>query len=113
MPGRLAGICMILFLLFLPGCGKEIGDSCNSVNDCPSNAVCDTSMPGGYCTVTPCHYGECPSESRCIDYGHDNTFCMRRCNDDYDCREDYKCVETPSRIKICTYNPKSSGPSTQ
>ncbi len=97
-------ILLFLTIFLTPGCGKEIGDSCSSSNDCPSGAVCDTSQPGGYCTITPCYKGDCPSESRCTDFGMDNTFCMKRCNDDYDCRDGYRCVKD---IKVCMYVKKS------
>ena len=100
---------LFALLMSISGCGKEIGDSCSSVNDCPTGSVCDTSMPGGYCTVTPCTYGECPAESRCVDYGHGSTFCMKRCNDDYDCREGYSCAETPVGEKVCVYVPEDTG----
>jgi len=96
-------ITLLLALLFILGCGKEIGDSCSSTNDCPTGAVCDTSPPGGYCTITPCYSGDCPSEAKCIDYGMDNSFCMRRCNDDYDCRSGYSCVTTLTKANVCMY----------
>lgn len=106
------------------GCKPKIGDSCTSSSDCSVQAdrLCDTTQPGGYCTLFNCEPGTCPEdESLCVAF-HDTlcddplrtprfqrTFCMARCKDDSDCRAEYACVEMgdavididpPSR-KVC------------
>ena len=52
------------------GCGKKIGDQCQTASDCdPSGSrICDLSQPGGYCTVLGCDETSCPSEATCIRY---------------------------------------------
>ncbi len=57
-------VCSLLLL----GCDAEIGDSCSVNVDCSTSGdrVCDTSQPGGYCTVEGCSASSCPSGSRCV-----------------------------------------------
>jgi len=61
---------LIFFLMAFPmmACDDEIGDSCSQNADCSSsgNRLCDTSMPGGYCTVEGCSADSCPGGSVCI-----------------------------------------------
>ncbi|HMR78024.1 MAG TPA: hypothetical protein PKD61_23100, partial [Polyangiaceae bacterium] len=52
----------------LYGCKPEIGDECSVSTDC-SNAgerLCDTTLPGGYCTIFNCEPGTCPDEAGCV-----------------------------------------------
>lgn len=67
----------IIFILALcttallgPGCGSEIGDSCETSLDCSPNGdrLCDVSesSPGGYCTVRGCDYDSCPEDAVCV-----------------------------------------------
>jgi len=85
---------LILFA-FSFGCGREIGDDCKRNSDCGSGAgvICDLSKPGGYCTISSCIEDTCPSEAVCIRFSADDSYCMRRCNDDFDCRKGYVCVK--------------------
>ena len=51
------------------GCGKKVGDSCQSSSDCdPTGAslTCDLSQPGGYCVSEGCDTKSCPSDSVCV-----------------------------------------------
>jgi len=51
------------------GCGKNIGDPCNTNVDCSTagDRFCDRASPGGYCTVEGCDVGTCPTDdSVCI-----------------------------------------------
>lgn len=60
---------LVLFIMgVLVACDDEIGDSCSQNADCSSsgNRLCDTSMPGGYCTVEGCSSDSCPDGSACI-----------------------------------------------
>ena len=101
MRGLLVLIFVVISTIAISGCGKEIGDSCSSSQNCPSGAMCDNSLPGGYCTITPCWPGECPDESVCIDFGHEQRFCMKRCTDQYDCREGYICRKDQKGHSFC------------
>jgi hypothetical protein len=89
------------------GCAKRIGDGCGSALDCNTGQVCDLSLPGGYCTVTPCELDPdtkddtCPNEAVCIDYPPFSSYCMERCESDDDCREYYACVESLTKQKYC------------
>ena len=65
----LRGLTAILLASALvAGCGHSIGDSCSVNIDCDplGQRFCDTSAPGGYCTIDGCDVGTCPSEAVCI-----------------------------------------------
>jgi hypothetical protein len=83
------------------GCTAEIGDECSANVDCSTSGdrACDTSAPGGYCTILDCRADSCPEESVCVAWGEDvaqRTFCMRHCGDDSNCRDGYQCFD-PAR----------------
>jgi hypothetical protein len=118
-------------------CQPEIGDSCSSASDCSvqEQRTCDTTSPGGYCTVLGCGPGTCPSEAVCIGFQTllsvapecasqqsrarlQRTLCMRECDGDSDCRGGYRCVDMSQRNpwgalvlerggggKVCTLEP--------
>jgi hypothetical protein len=50
------------------GCGHNVGDDCHTNVDCSpaGDRFCDTSAPGGYCTVDGCDVNTCPDEAVCI-----------------------------------------------
>jgi hypothetical protein len=52
------------------GCRREIGDECTTAADCNPNGSrsCDSSQPGGYCTIQGCDERSCPEEALCIRY---------------------------------------------
>ena len=52
------------------GCARKIGDECTTAADCNPNGTrsCDSSQPGGYCTIQGCDETSCPDESACIRY---------------------------------------------
>lgn len=54
----------------LAGCQPKIGDGCSISTDCSirGDRVCDTSQPGGYCTVQQCRTG-CPDNAACVAFG--------------------------------------------
>jgi hypothetical protein len=72
--------------------------------------LCDTTQPGGYCTIFNCEPDKCPEdESACVAFDYEldpacrsaddaewprfqRTFCMKWCDDDSDCRDGYRCV---------------------
>lgn len=91
-------------------CAPKIGDNCTSSTDCSQNGdrLCDTTQPGGYCTVFNCEPDTCPEEAQCIAFDQrldpacsdpqswarfERTFCMRRCDNDGDCRSGYVCFD--------------------
>jgi hypothetical protein len=105
-------------LFFLPlilafellGCKPEIGDECTVSTDCSAagERLCDTTQPGGYCTIFNCEPGTCPEEAICISYGnalspvcpnnnrrsrYEETYCVFKCEDDDDCRSGYACID--------------------
>jgi hypothetical protein len=102
----IAGLCA----LTLAGCTPSIGDHCNLSTDCSltGNLQCDTSMPGGYCTIFNCGPNTCPNGNACYLFhanvqgcpysdrepsrtGH--SFCMKDCKSTSDCRSGYECAD--------------------
>lgn len=91
-------IVSILFGLAAAGCQQRIGDSCGSSTDCSPTGErqCDLAQPGGYCTVFSCDPDTCP-EGVCVEWRFipsrtAETWCMKTCNDDGNCRVEYSCV---------------------
>lgn len=90
------------------GCTPSIGDPCNLSVDCSikGDRQCDTTQPGGYCTVLSCGANGCPDNAACIVFaasvpgcGFDERVisrtarsqCMKACGSDEDCRGGYVC----------------------
>src|SRR5262245_26278271 len=93
-------LCALLALGLL-ACAPEVGDDCKTALDCSSQGsrLCDRTQPGGYCTIRGCEPGTCPEEAVCVKFRPSEerlavTYCMRKCDDNGDCRsdEDYRCV---------------------
>lgn len=89
----LAGLAALLFM----GCQNRIGDGCGSSTDCSvtGDRQCDLSQPGGYCTVFACDPDTCP-EGACVEWRFNpsrtaETWCMKTCGGDGDCRAEYWC----------------------
>lgn len=107
--GKLVLLAVIAFgASSLAGCSPEVGDKCTLSTDCSirGDRLCDTSQPGGYCTVFNCSGNSCPAEAACVLFnanlpgcGYDDrapartsrSFCMYACSDDSDCRGEYEC----------------------
>lgn len=92
MPILLAGAAA------LAGCQQNIGDSCGSSSDCSptGDRQCDLAQPGGYCTVFACDPDTCP-QGACVEWRFvpnrtAETWCMKTCDADGDCRREYSCV---------------------
>ena len=96
---------------FALGCTPKIGDGCALSTNCSAagDRLCDTTQPGGYCTVFNCDPGTCPADSVCINFGttlagssacapsqgnspYQRSFCMASCGSDGDCRSGYSCL---------------------
>jgi hypothetical protein len=107
------GPFLFAFVALLAGCQPDIGDSCSVDSECSQTRerICDTSQPGGYCTIFGCDPSSCPAdESICIGFAnvlstapgceslnrsspYARNFCMKTCNDRGDCRGGYDCVD--------------------
>jgi hypothetical protein len=102
MPTRLPCLWPYLCLaLSLVGCAPAIGDACETPLDCSSQGsrLCDRTQPAGYCTVQGCEQGTCPEDSVCVEFRPCDerlavTYCMLKCSDSSDCRDDegYRCT---------------------
>jgi hypothetical protein len=124
----------------LAGCAPKIGDHCVLNTDCGSSGtlVCDTSMPGGYCTEFNCQAGKCQNNAACVEFqasvpgcpydDYDSpsrtgrTFCLKTCQRDSDCRqsEGYVCgapkgdpwhaaiIDDNQGERVCIVGPNSS-----
>jgi hypothetical protein len=93
------------------GCQAKIGDSCTLGTDCSQTGsrTCDTSLPGGYCTIFNCEPDSCPDGAACVAFviapstlaecisAEENreirSFCLKRCSSDGDCRNEYECID--------------------
>lgn len=77
----------------LLGCQPAIGDECitNLECDTQSGAICDVSVPGGYCTVPDCVPNGCPDDSVCVRFDEVTAYCMKGCLGDADCRAEHTC----------------------
>ena len=122
----------------LVGCTPEIGDGCRVSTDCSirGDRLCDTSQPGGYCTLFNCRANSCPDETACVLFqtsvpgcAYDDrrpsrtsrSFCTAPCDEDGDCREGYVCrspgdspwravvLDDRQRVKVCLPAPLASG----
>lgn len=116
---RLTGPAPLLVLVgivgassLLAGCGPQVGDECVTSLDCvqqEQELFCDTTQPGGYCTVFNCEPDACSGSSVCVAFNpvldqacgalenarwprFERTFCMATCDDNDDCRSGYACV---------------------
>ena len=97
-------LLLLSLALALLGCDPQIGDSCSSSStaDCPSGSFCDRTMPGGYCTASPCFDDDdCPAAGVCIHFDNSETYCMAPCDASGDCRKKYTCIFTPEDQGFC------------
>ncbi len=92
-PVKSALLLLAVLALGGSGCGKKIGDDCQTASDCDPNGtrICDLSQPGGYCTVLGCDETTCPGEATCIRY-FPAAFLTKPCNPYC---EDRHTLETP------------------
>ena len=107
LPYLRAGV-LALVALSAVGCTPEIGDKCILSTDCSlrGERLCDTSQPGGYCTILNCRGNLCPDNAACVLFHPTvqgcayndrtpsrtgRTFCVKTCASNSDCREGYVC----------------------
>jgi hypothetical protein len=101
-------LSLVCFAWGAVGCSPHIGDKCVLNTDCSitGNLQCDTSMPGGYCTMFNCGPNSCPNGNACYLFHADvqgcpyddrqpsrtaHSFCLEDCNQNSDCRYGYSC----------------------
>jgi hypothetical protein len=114
-------VCLTLGLA-LTACGEEIGDSCSLSTDCSSSGtrICDTTSPGGYCTVIGCDVGTCPQESVCVRFfpvTESNRTCdpaledvsENYCTADEVCTIQQVCSPRNSEVRFCMRTCGSDG----
>lgn len=113
---------LVVAVLCLSACGKEIGDACIVSSDCSPNGdrQCDTSSTAGYCTIQGCDVTTCPSEAVCVRFFTGN-FANRSCDPATentttdDCSLDElcslvgRCVPRNSEVRFCMKTCGSSG----
>jgi hypothetical protein len=115
------------------GCEPDIGDECSTSIDCSTlgERLCDTTQPGGYCTIFNCEPDTCPDEATCVAFylAEDpacgplddglasrfaRSFCLYTCEDGDDCRDGYECISPRDRLAVVidedteTDNPQDS-----
>jgi hypothetical protein len=99
---KLPKACAIVALLLVPvACAPAIGDSCETSIECPSGAVCDTTVADGYCTYEGCVIGGCPDEAICVEFDEVTRYCMKHCSSDEDCREGLTCRNDERLPRFC------------
>jgi hypothetical protein len=103
-------------VLLMGACQPEIGDECSNASDCSvqEQRTCDTTYPGGYCTLLGCEADTCPEEASCVAFQSvlsvaaecasfqtrprlQRTVCMKTCSGANDCRSGYECVDMSRR----------------
>jgi hypothetical protein len=104
-------------VVVLAACAPQVGKSCSLSTDCSQlgDRLCDTTQPGGYCTVFNCEPDQCPS-STCVAFNptldpscgvaadgrwprYEQSFCLAACNSEGDCRTQYDCVDLSDPTK--------------
>jgi len=92
-----------LAVLFGGACTPKVGDGCARNADCGTQRICDTSMPGGYCTTTPCLRNDCADEAVCITFDDGQSYCMKHCGGNGDCRtgDGYTCIDDFGDFPFC------------
>ncbi len=96
---------LMLVTMLAAACSPEVGDECGSSQECGTIGLCDTASPGGYCTQTPCETNSCPIEAVCVEFENEQTYCMKRCSANGDCRSGYICRDDLGPVKFCGVAP--------
>jgi hypothetical protein len=110
-----SGACLLLLVALVAGCTPQIGNKCTISTDCSQlgDRLCDTTQPGGYCTIFNCEPDQCPN-AICVAFDptldpacglngagssprFERSFCLGACNTTSDCRDQYQCVDLSDR----------------
>ncbi len=130
-PARFVPLLILVGMSFC-ACVPKIGDDCVTDRDCSqqNDRLCDTTQPGGYCTLANCDPFSCPEkESVCVAFNstrssvglcdnpsqpspHLRSFCMATCGTSSQCRPGYACVDlsedNPLGAEIIEEHPEST-----
>lgn len=87
--------------MFLIGCSRSIGDECETDSECPTGAICDITVPNGYCMSRTCERNECPAGAVCVRFDEDTRHCMQFCEVSNECREDLTCRQDIGSAGFC------------
>ena len=106
---------VVLGVTAAAACAPAIGDDCELSTDCSQlgDRLCDTTQPGGYCTIFNCEPDTCP-DAMCVGFNFkldpacgaaddgrwgrfERTFCMAPCDQTDDCRDGYVCLPPSAR----------------
>jgi hypothetical protein len=101
---------LVVLMALASGCASQVGDACQVSTECGLRQVCDTTTVGGYCLRYECTDDPCPDEAACVPFG-EVTACMRRCDEDRDCRtrDGHVCRRDIGPIPFC-YRPATLPP---
>jgi hypothetical protein len=110
------GLTLALAVLVLAGCDPKIGDSCGVSTDCSQEGtrICDTTSPGGYCTVAGCDLDTCPDGAICVQY-FSVINVTKTCSEQTDCTLDevctvgHLCAPLSSEVRFCMTGCSSDG----
>lgn len=84
-----------------------VGAPCDATHACGPGLMCETSYPGGYCTLD-CTADECPAGSIC-DGNLTPFLCLDSCAAPSDCRDGYQCWSGACRPPCSDDMPCSDG----
>jgi hypothetical protein len=99
-------LAVVLAALTLAACSEKIGDECSLSSDCASDGsrICDSSSPGGYCTILGCNFESCPDEAICVRFftsTTSNRTCVQATEDFADGTDDCTADEFCTLAGIC------------
>ena len=83
-----------------------VGEHCTSAADCDGN-VCIT-LSEGYCSQKGCTAGSCPAGSECYTFTNEDTYCLKLCSSNADCKFDQIC-DTDGTCWPGETNPPATG----
>ena len=87
----------------------NVGGTCTAADGCDDGLMCNTTVPGGYCTkscTTAGSTSECPDDSVCDAITGTAIACVKICSTKEDCRTDQDCNGiTGSNTKACKPKP--------
>lgn len=85
------------------------GSACSDDSQCAGGKCLGDNWPNGYCTTMECQdYEECARQgqnNRCLVRRGQPNFCVRMCDEDADCRDQYTCDRIGRDQSICRPNP--------
>lgn len=109
---KLRFLSLIWVALFvLSGCGSDVYDGvgarCHADRDCPAPGRClqGSDFPGGFCSFSCNHSGQCPSGTECID--KKGGACLFQCDGNADCPGGWECSREKLRehggvrVRVC------------